>query len=283
MINEELSEKIKKEMLEYEKETGKKAIWRDSITERFKKWQRGEEIYGVDKKGISILVSGEIKSKWQKFANEHSFKTISKLIRKSVDFYMDQGIQQKPINNINRLSHDLKEPLTVIQGYSKLIIDNDKEEIKPDILLKIKEIYEQSLSLENKINNIITTFESESQIYDILVIEDEISAFKVLREYFKTKEITCMGVNSGSKGLQELNRNIPNLVLLDIILPDMNGFDICKKIKSNEKTKNIPVFYITAIPEQEVRKRLEDTGADGYILKPFKFDRFDIIIDLVQS
>ncbi len=283
MINEELSEKIKKEMLEYEKETGKKAIWHDSITVRFKKWQRGEEIYGVDKKGISILVSDETKAKWQKFASEHSFKTISKFIRKSVDFYMDQGIKQEPVNNINMITHDLKEPLTAIQGYSKLIIDNEKEEIKPDILLKIKEIYEQSLSLENKINNIVTTFESESQLYDILIIEDDISAFKILREFFKTKEITCIGVNSGSKGLEELNRTIPNLVLLDIILPNMNGFDICKKIKSNEKTKNIPVFYITAIQEQVVRKKLEETGADGYILKPFKFDRFDIIIDLVQS
>jgi len=283
MTNEELSEKIKKEMLEYEKETGRKAIWRDSITVGFRKWQRGEEIYGVDKKGISILVSDETKSKWEKFASEHSFKTISRLIRKSVDFYMDQGIQQKPINNINGISHDLKEPLTAIQGYSKLIIDNDKNEIKPDILLKIKEIYEQSLSLENKINNIITTSESESQFYDILIIEDDISAFKILREFFKTKEITCMGVNSGSKGLKELNSNTPNLVLLDIILPDINGFDICKKIKSNEKTKNIPVFYITAISEQVVQKRLEETGANGYILKPFKFDRFDIIIDLVHS
>ncbi|MFW9950221.1 MAG: hypothetical protein ACFFKA_08860, partial [Candidatus Thorarchaeota archaeon] len=53
------------------------------------------------------------------------------------------------------------------------------------------------------------------------------------------------------------------------------GYDICKKIKSNQKLKNIPVFLLTAIPGSEVEKRIEEVKADGYILKPFDFSDFE--------
>ncbi|MHA1491499.1 MAG: response regulator, partial [Promethearchaeota archaeon] len=70
---------------------------------------------------------------------------------------------------------------------------------------------------------------------------------------------------------------------LDIILPDLSGYEICKTIKSNNEYKKIPVYYLTAIAGSEVKKNLKDTGADGYILKPFNFSDFKIIFNILKK
>ena len=72
------------------------------------------------------------------------------------------------------------------------------------------------------------------------------------------------------------------LILLDIILPDISGYEICKRIKSDEKFKSIPLYYLTAIPGTEVEKNIEETGADGYILKPFDLSDFEPILNKLQ-
>ncbi|MHA1486394.1 MAG: response regulator, partial [Promethearchaeota archaeon] len=63
----------------------------------------------------------------------------------------------------------------------------------------------------------------------------------------------------------------------DIILPDYSGYDICKRIKANKELQNIMVYLLTAIPGSEVEKNLEDSNADGFILKPFDFSDFEVI------
>ena len=67
------------------------------------------------------------------------------------------------------------------------------------------------------------------------------------------------------------------MVLLDIILPDYSGYDICKQIKANKDCRNIAIYLLTAIPGSEVEKNLEESNADGYILKPFDFSDFEVI------
>lgn len=77
--------------------------------------------------------------------------------------------------------------------------------------------------------------------------------------------------------MEELNKNVPKLILLDILLADMSGFEICKKLKIDDNYKNMPIYYITAIPESEVKKKMEETGADGFFIKPFNFDEFEVL------
>ncbi|MFW9825801.1 MAG: response regulator, partial [Candidatus Thorarchaeota archaeon] len=181
------------------------------------------------------------------------------------------------LSNSSKVSHDLKEPLTVIEGFSQLIIENESDNLKLDTLLKIKEIYTQSLLLEKKIDNLLSNAKPETSQYDILIIEDDLPTITVLTNFFKARGYSCQGISSGMKGLEELSKSYPKLVLLDIILPDINGYKICKQIKSDEKLKKIPVFYITAMPESEVRGKIEETGAEGYLLKPFKFPKFNVL------
>ncbi|MFX1504347.1 MAG: response regulator, partial [Promethearchaeota archaeon] len=256
----DLTNKMKK----YEKETGKKAKWRGNTTEGFKKWLEGEKVYGIDKKGIGILVSEKTKTDWEKFAGDYGFSTISRLIRKAVNFYIDFTINKRDRNDFSKFSHDLKEPLTSIQGFLQLIIENEAGDLKPDILVKINDVYTQSLLLENKINEIIGNHEEKSELYDILIVEDDRFTITVLNEYFESKGYKIMGVQTGVQGLEELKKFKPKLILLDIILPDINGYEICRKIKTDSKLKSIPVYYITAVPEADVQKNMEETGADGF-------------------
>lgn len=191
-------------------------------------------------------------------------------------------MNEKTLSNV---SHALKEPLTTIKGFSQLLLENYKDELDEDVLSTIKNIFDQSMLLENKIINIlddIKTEETEPQ-YDILLIEDDLATIRLLTSYFESKGYKCKGVVSGNKGIDELRRGIPKLILLDIILPDISGYEICKMIKENKKYKEIPVFLLTAIPGSEVEKNMSETKANGYILKPFDFSDFEILFPYMES
>lgn len=277
------------EMKRYEKETGRYAIWRGVVTEGFRKWQKGEKVYHRDKERISLYVSDETKSKWLNYTKNNGDLTISKLIRESVAEFInskssDTGHDLSKLNpqTISTISHTLKEPLTTIKGYSQLLLENYREKLNDQVLETVKNIFEQSILLEKKIINILDNIKVESE-YDVLLIEDDLATIRLITSYFESKGYKCKGVVSGSKGLEELGNTIPKLILLDIILPDLSGYDICKTIKSDKDWSNIPVFFLTAIAGSEVKKNLIGTKANGYILKPFNFSDFGVIFDILNE
>jgi len=276
-------------MKKYEKETGRYAIWRGIITEGFRKWQKGEKVYQRDKERISLYVSDETKTKWLNYTKINGDLTISKLIREAVATFIEmksnqigQNISKLNPNTISNISHTLKEPLTSIKGYSQLLLENYREKLNNQVLETVKNIFDQSVLLEKKIINILDNIKVESE-YEILLIEDDLATIRLITSYFDSKGFKCKGVVSGSKGLEELGNTIPKLILLDIILPDLSGYDICKTIKSDKEWANIPLFFLTAISGGEVEKNLKDTKADGYILKPFNFSDFEVIFDILNK
>ena len=279
------------EMKRYEAETGRYSIWRGQITEGFKKWLKGEKVYNRDKERISLYVSDEMKSKWQDFIKKSKYTTISKLIRESVKSFIEQKNKMENSNNLANLnpqtipniSHALKEPLTSIKGYSQLLLENYKEELSEQVLETVKDIFDQSILLENKIINFLDNIKVQNKQYDVLLIEDDLATIRLITSYFENKVYYCKGVVSVSKGIEELKNTIPKLILLDIILPDLSGYDICKTIKSDNEFKKIPVYFLTAIAGSEVEKNLTKTGADGYILKPFNFSDFEIIFEILKK
>lgn len=274
----------------YEEETGKYAVWRGSITEGFKKWRGGEKVYDRDKERISLYVSEDAKKIWQEFIKKHNYSTISKLIRESVNYFIEKksnligdSLLSMDLQIVSNISHALKEPLTTIKGFSQLLLENYKEELPEDVLKTIKNIFDQSIQLENKIINILDDISVETVQYDILLIEDDLPTIRLITSYFENKGYNCKGVISGSKGLEELRNSIPKFILLDIILPDINGYDLCKVIKSDDLYQDIPVYFLTAIPGPEVEKRIRETNADGYILKPFDFSDFEVVLKQLQK
>ena len=286
-------EKIKRYMKQYEEENDKYAIWRGAITEGFKKWLKGEKIYTRDKERISLYVEDKIKGDWQKFINRNkeTFPTFSELIRQSVkSFIADSGkvsneLSKLSPSTISNISHALKEPLTSIKGYSQLLLESEefRGKLSEHIEETIKNIFDQSNLLENIIKNFLDNIQPESTPYDILLIEDDLATIRLITSYFESKKYACKGVISGKKGLEELRKVIPKVILLDIILPDLSGYDICQTIKTDNSFKKIPVFFLTAISATEIKKRLNDTLADGYILKPFNFSDFNVIFEILNG
>ena len=268
-----------KEMVEYEKETGKFAIWRGRVTESFKKWQKGEKIYEKDKERIMILVSDKVKGKWQDSVKKFGYTTVSKLIREAVNSFIELKESNLSIKPLHQISHELKESLTIIKGYSHLLFEEYKDQLDWDLLSKIKTIYNQSLILEDKIIYNLEQPKMEESPYDILIVDDELLTINLLVDFFEMKNYTCKYFLTGAEALEDLKYSAPKLILLDILLPDIDGFEICKKIKANEYLKKISVFYITAVPHSVVVGKMSETGADGYFLKPFDFSKFKILFD----
>jgi CheY-like chemotaxis protein len=286
-------EKIKRYMKQYQEENDKYAIWRGAITEGFKKWLKGEKIYTRDKERISLYVDDKIKGNWQKFINKNkeSFPTLSELIRQSVKSFMEDSsrvsseLSKLNPSTLSNISHALKEPLTSIKGYSQLLLESEeyKGKLSEHVEETIKNIFEQSNLLENIIKNFLDNIQPESTPYDILLIEDDMATIRLITSYFESKHFSCKGVISGTKGLEELRRVVPKVILLDIILPDLSGYDICQTIKTDNAYKKIPVYFLTAISALEIKKRLNETLADGYILKPFNFSDFEVIFEILNG
>ncbi|MFX1496808.1 MAG: response regulator [Promethearchaeota archaeon] len=292
--NLDLESQLGKKLIElYEEQTERHAVWRGNVTEAFKKWLKGEKIYSREKERISLYVEEKTKNEWQEFINNNKkeFPTFSELIRQGVNtFIEDSKLGKNPLSKLNQktisnISHALKEPLTSIKGYSQFLFENEsyKEKLSEDVQEKLKNILEQSTILENRIISFLDNIKIQNHDYDILLIEDDLATIRLITSYFDSKGYLCKGVVSGSKGLEELGRAQPKVILLDIILPDLSGYDICKTIKSDKEFKKIPTFFLTAISGSEVEKHLKETKADGYILKPFNFSDFGVIFDILKN
>lgn len=160
-----------------------------------------------------------------------------------------------------------------------MLIEEYKDELSWDVLLKVKEIFDNSVNIENIINNILNVPKEEIAEYDILIVDDDESTIQLLSEFFKKKGFSSKDTSLGTKAIELLQYYVPRLILLDILLPDNSGYDICKMIKSDKKLKSLPVYYITAVPENEVREKLSETGANGYFLKPFNMTKFNVLFD----
>ncbi len=226
-----------------------------------------------------MLISDEKKNVWQQFANENEYTTLSKLIREAVDFFIDIKPILSRFKQFEIYSHDIKEKLNAIKGFSQIVIEDYKDDLNWEALLKIKEIFDQSISIEKIINQIQNTKNIEDLYQDILIIDDDNPTKFILKDFFKKKGYTCATTSLGEESLEILNKFIPKLILLDILLPDIKGYDLCKKIRTDKRFKKIPIFYITAVPEAEVFENLKETGANGYFLKPFNMNKFNILFD----
>ena len=104
----------------------------------------------------------------------------------------------------------------------------------------------------------------------ILLVEDEESLLKLESILLTTKGYLVQGATTGLAALEAVAKEPPDLILLDIMLPELDGFEVCERIKSNPKTRHIPVILLTAKKTPEDVARGEAVGAEQYITKPFK-------------
>ncbi|MBM5786627.1 MAG: response regulator, partial [Pelagibacterales bacterium] len=104
---------------------------------------------------------------------------------------------------------------------------------------------------------------------NILIIEDEKPIITLL-EYNLTKEgYKVNSAESGEEGIQSIKNNIPDLIILDWMLPDFSGVEVCRQLKKNKIFKTIPILMLTAKSQEEDKVVGFETGVDDYVTKPF--------------
>lgn len=104
----------------------------------------------------------------------------------------------------------------------------------------------------------------------ILVVDDNSQNLNVISSLLKIEEYKFALANSGQKAIEIADRTVPDIILLDIMMPGMDGYEVCKILKENEKTKNIPIIFLTAKSETEDIVKGFELGGVDYVVKPFR-------------
>ena len=106
----------------------------------------------------------------------------------------------------------------------------------------------------------------------IFIIEDETSIIQLVQHNLEKEGFVVSSSTNGNDGLKELKKFEPNLLLLDWMLPDLSGIDVCKSLGRDKNFKNLPIIMLTAKGEEEDKVKGLESGVDDYITKPFGFN-----------
>jgi CheY-like chemotaxis protein len=107
----------------------------------------------------------------------------------------------------------------------------------------------------------------------ICIIEDEKETAELLCRFLEGRGYRALSVSDGPSGLERISSDHPDLVLLDLMMPGMSGFEVLSRLKSDPRTSRIPVLVCSALNDVGDVERCCQSGAEGYINKPFELDR----------
>ena len=103
----------------------------------------------------------------------------------------------------------------------------------------------------------------------ILIVEDDLDVAEMLNAYFRVQGYEVFTVNWGEDGVRAAQTVLPDLVILDIRLPDIDGYEVARRVRSDRRTSEIPIIFLTEKRERIDRLQGFEVGADDYITKPF--------------
>jgi len=104
----------------------------------------------------------------------------------------------------------------------------------------------------------------------VLVVDDDPEIVTFLATLLELEGIESTVATSAAAALEKLEQGVPNLVLLDIAMPDRDGLDLCRALKKDPRTREVPVFVVSARPGKDVVERAFAAGAEEFIRKPFE-------------
>jgi len=110
----------------------------------------------------------------------------------------------------------------------------------------------------------------------ILLVEDDVDIVNMLRFYFESQGFDVAAAFRGKDALTTCQRQIPNVIILDINLPDVNGYEVCRILRSNLRTSHIPIIFLTQKDQRGDRIAGLELGADDYITKPFDIEELKL-------
>jgi len=111
--------------------------------------------------------------------------------------------------------------------------------------------------------------ETQEQLTKILVVDDYAENVELVQELLTTNGYQVTTAYNGEEALEKIRREIPDLILLDIMMPKMDGYEVCEELRKNEETKDIPIIFVTAKTEvKDWTHAIFNIGVNSYITKP---------------
>ena len=110
----------------------------------------------------------------------------------------------------------------------------------------------------------------------LLVVEDDVDIGNMLKIYFSGMEYDVDVAVRGSEALEKTKQVLPHLIVLDIMLPDIDGYEVCRNLRTNMRTSHIPVIFLTQKDERSDKLQGLELGADDYITKPFDIEELKL-------
>lgn len=106
----------------------------------------------------------------------------------------------------------------------------------------------------------------------ILVVDDDAMNREVMEAFLSAEDYAVALANTGQRGLSMAQQMIPDLIILDVKLPDMSGYDVCQRLKQDSATQAIPIMIVTGYDEASEKQTAQKSGADDFLSRPFKPD-----------
>ena len=110
----------------------------------------------------------------------------------------------------------------------------------------------------------------------ILIVEDDFDISNMLRIYFQSHGYEVAVAQRGEDALEMCRKQLPHIIVLDIMLPDMDGYDVCRELRSNLRTSHVPIIFLTQKDERSDKIHGLELGADDYITKPFDLEELKL-------
>ena len=153
------------------------------------------------------------------------------------------------------------------------------EMLQKDATLSYGEIAEQLGITESEVEGRIRRL-SDTRT-KILIVDDELDTLLPLKRALEMEDFNVVEAQDGVEALEKVRAEIPDLVLLDLMLPRINGFEVCHRLKQDEATSSIPIIMLTAKGETSDKVEGMEIGADDYVTKPFNLDELKARIKAV--
>ena len=110
----------------------------------------------------------------------------------------------------------------------------------------------------------------------LLIVEDDLDIANMLKIYFNGLDYQVEVAVRGSDALEKTKKALPHLIVLDIMLPDIDGYEVCRRLRTNMRTSHIPVIFLTQKDERSDKLQGLELGADDYITKPFDIEELKL-------
>ena len=114
----------------------------------------------------------------------------------------------------------------------------------------------------------------------VLIIEDDPDIRKVLSMRLEINGFSVMEAEDGQQGLDMAKSETPDLIIADLMMPKMDGFEACRMIRFDDNIKDIPIIVLSALSEEDERKKAFESGADAYFIKPFDLE---LLLNKIKS